>query len=621
MKAWSRLHTESKVYWDKLEADCKFDHLAYITITNSSATTLTDVPIRLILDNSIDARDSYQCGDDIIFYTQDNKWIPHWVEIWDKEYSYLRVWVKVPSIPANGATTIKMLYGNRYVKPVGSGDKVFPIFHEFLLYNIWTDYNRSTGLKRIPGGNEDQLGNPCVIKVGDTYHMYYSAYGADGKGRVAHAISRDGFNWKRLGIALDVYGAVTKVVAPTVVYKDGKFYMWVQNETDGTIDFAYSYDGHNFEPYGAVLTAADAPGGLGIDSLWQPSAIWDEEKEQFVLACQAFDNDTPQGYMCIFYSDDGINWTGDPNNPVFTKSQTWEDYAQGHPILFKTRGMYVIYYAGRTSDDNKLGLAYSRDCSIWYKFANNPIVDHDVGVKGWSRSVEGPHVFYIEENDTWIMYFENEIPGGNMEIGLLKLRENDALYTAIARNTLTDYFTFANAAQWSVPRCNLKVLGSITAKEYAVLKDYTVDSDYIIEYAMYERVAQNSGGICFGFQDADNYYFTRANMDEDYMLIKKMSGGAVSDINSAAVVLDFDTWYRCKVRWNPATGAINFEIFDYINNASIGSISGTDTTFTSGKIGFHTDLIGNNGETYFSYLLAYPYYDEASVDIIVTAMW
>ena len=129
-----------------------------------------------------------------------------------------------------------------------------------------------------PGGKSDfdSLGveTPAVIKAGDVYHMYYSAY-PHGKlplVTIGHAVSPDGVKWTKRGELT----SLTKIVGqnngnpwgwlgrgePTAVYDRGTFFLYFsdvhcrQNDCKGSpaamrgISLATSTDGQTFEQRG-----------------------------------------------------------------------------------------------------------------------------------------------------------------------------------------------------------------------------------------------------------------------------------------------------------------------------------------------------------------------------------
>ena len=102
-----------------------------ITIKENSGKTLTNYQILVELNSAnFDFSKAKSDGSDIRFST-DSQELSYWIEEWDSNAKKAKIWVKVPLIPANGQTTIKMWYGNPSAGAVGDGDKVFEFFDDF----------------------------------------------------------------------------------------------------------------------------------------------------------------------------------------------------------------------------------------------------------------------------------------------------------------------------------------------------------------------------------------------------------------------------------------------------------------------------------------------------------
>jgi len=78
-----------------------------VTVSNTTASTLTDHQVRIVVPLYPEMQSDF---DDIRFTTDDGTLLNYWIEFYDSSSAI--VWVKVPSIPANGSTTIYLYYGN-----------------------------------------------------------------------------------------------------------------------------------------------------------------------------------------------------------------------------------------------------------------------------------------------------------------------------------------------------------------------------------------------------------------------------------------------------------------------------------------------------------------------------
>ncbi len=89
-------------------------HKVDITITEQSGNDLTNYQVRLTIDNTTCPSLNWgNNGNDIRFYDPGSgTYLDYWIESWDDVNQNATIWVKVPSIPANGAVTIEMYYGD-----------------------------------------------------------------------------------------------------------------------------------------------------------------------------------------------------------------------------------------------------------------------------------------------------------------------------------------------------------------------------------------------------------------------------------------------------------------------------------------------------------------------------
>jgi predicted GH43/DUF377 family glycosyl hydrolase len=80
-------------------------------------------------------------------------------------------------------------------------------------------------------GTFDELfaSDPCVLRVGDVWAMFYYGNGSDGHARDGVAFSRDLLHWEKTGEALIDVGPAGSIDAqhahkPSMFYRAGKLY-------------------------------------------------------------------------------------------------------------------------------------------------------------------------------------------------------------------------------------------------------------------------------------------------------------------------------------------------------------------------------------------------------------
>ncbi|MCD6229176.1 MAG: DUF2341 domain-containing protein, partial [Candidatus Diapherotrites archaeon] len=94
--------------------DADWEYRKAITVTDSSGSELTDFQVLVEFDSlSLIADDTMNsdCGDLRFADTSGTQELSYWVES-GCNTANTKVWVKVPSIPANGSTDIYLYYGN-----------------------------------------------------------------------------------------------------------------------------------------------------------------------------------------------------------------------------------------------------------------------------------------------------------------------------------------------------------------------------------------------------------------------------------------------------------------------------------------------------------------------------
>ena len=158
-----------------------------ITVNENSGRTLTDFQVLVELNSAnFDFSKAKSDGSDIRFST-DGEELNYWIEEWDAGAKRAKIWVKVPSIPANGEAKIKMCYGNPSAGAVSDGDKVFEFFDDFEGNSLNTDkwiifgnpkMTFSNSILDISGscGEENANGDVLESKKNFSHPLIYEAY-------------------------------------------------------------------------------------------------------------------------------------------------------------------------------------------------------------------------------------------------------------------------------------------------------------------------------------------------------------------------------------------------------------------------------------------------------------
>jgi predicted GH43/DUF377 family glycosyl hydrolase len=302
----------------------------------------------------------------------------------------------------------------------------------------------------VPGDwDGDWIGSPAVIKDGSTFRMWYSA-GNEMKGeRIGYADSPDGVNWfQPLSASLLEVGPLgawdeAGVANPTVLTTGTGFQMWyvgLNNTGKRAIGYATSPDGLTWTKYddnpvlypdtsdgssfdfptviqdgpgdykmwysgGRIIWLATSSDGLtwtkhldapalrsGTSGAWDeaqvyaPQVITGTDRYEMWYTAESWSNPKPQiGYA---WSDDGVNWTTSPNNPVLSgTTNTWEEGEVIYPtVLKKNATAYQMWYRAGASGEQAFGQATSSDGIIWIKYGSNPVLSQGNPTQ-WGSSV------------------------------------------------------------------------------------------------------------------------------------------------------------------------------------------------------------------------------------------
>lgn len=202
-------------------------------------------------------------------------------------------------------------------------------------------------------GWEDNLNRNGVVRVGDTWHMWYTGQ-ARGYSFIGYATSKDGINFER---ASDEPVLITErqfegasVMNPCVLYEDGIFKMWYAA-------------GETYEPN--VLAYAE--------------------------------------------STDGIHWEKSRINPIFVKDKRneYEQNRVGGCQVLKVDGLgYLMFYIGYKDIHTAcICAALSRDGKTqWKRCVKNPLVVPEVGA--WDEdSCYKPSALYDENMGGWRIWY------------------------------------------------------------------------------------------------------------------------------------------------------------------------------------------------------------------------
>ncbi len=226
----------------------------------------------------------------------------------------------------------------------------------------WEKYGNTPVLKKGEPGNWDDrnVSAGAIIKKDNHYFMYYNGRSIAGypsaPWHIGLAISQDGITWEKYNAPIidgDPNSWDRKIGVNDVKIISGTYYMFysgMNGINDKKIGLAISDDGINWKKYknNPIMIPTEKWEGSGI---YCPSIILENNK--FKMVYQNSYNNFISGFG-MAYSTDGINWTKDTNNPIFTENNTKNNYSMIlYPNFQKTENEYRIYYTGKNSSTGK----------------------------------------------------------------------------------------------------------------------------------------------------------------------------------------------------------------------------------------------------------------------------
>ena len=270
-----------------------------------------------------------------------------------------------------------------------------------------------------------------VIKVGDTYYMYYTGqsgwYVEWGTMQIGLATSKDGVNWTRYANnpIVKVPGGnsgVFHVHEPTVLYDEGTWRMYFAIKMDlryqsDHVGYAESNDGYTWTYYsGNPIIKYGGSSWMTRGVL--PVAIHKNESGGYWLYMRGdwgYSNSYP---LALATSTDGINFTEygylySPGN-----SPDWNKLLARYGTLEVVDGTYRLWIQGN-QDSDSVGYVYSPDGLEW-TVSKKPLIEPESNTN-YSRGLFYPHV--VDEGDHYLCWagFVHSTWGGPHGIGLFKL--------------------------------------------------------------------------------------------------------------------------------------------------------------------------------------------------------
>jgi predicted GH43/DUF377 family glycosyl hydrolase len=212
---------------------------------------------------------------------------------------------------------------------------------------------------------QQHLADEDVLKVGDTWFLYYVGVDSVGRASIGVATSPDGKFWSKYDHNPVITPAMEWergwVGAPSICYDRGHFWMWFAGGYVQGIALASSVDGlHWTRENQGLPVLKGTPGQWDVDGISHPSVI--KYRGGFWMYYWGFAGDMYYR-LGLAKSVNGLDWEKSKYNPVLdTIQNSWEgDYIyRSSPIIVNdTMLLYYSAYDDLGTQLPKIGLATS----------------------------------------------------------------------------------------------------------------------------------------------------------------------------------------------------------------------------------------------------------------------
>ena len=297
-----------------------------------------------------------------------------------------------------------------------------------------------------PRGSWDaqQLQSPCVVKVGNLYHLYYLGMASrQGVAQTGLATSRDLIHWTKHPANPVIRAEKGKwdatFAAHARVLNDGRLLRLYYGGRPREIGYAESRDGIRWSK--PRLGLLDHGGSKDNNICFVPGrgGTWDSRRTETFGVVKA------AGLFHAFYvgdsgtagrvghatSTDGRRWVRATPQPVLARgaANQWDSYSIKHVHVTHRDGEFHMLYTSKRPSDRqsawRIGLATSPDGSRWSKWSGNPVLEPGPANAWDGTGLHHPWLFE-DETGAWLFY-SGEKEDYTHRIGVARLVERPAL--------------------------------------------------------------------------------------------------------------------------------------------------------------------------------------------------
>ncbi len=205
--------------------------------------------------------------------------------------------------------------------------------------------------------------------------------------------------------------------------------------------------------------------------------------------------------------------------------------------------------------------------------------------------------------------------GSGLALGGLGLEET-AIESAHAAPTVIDDFEDSDLSEYDFDRgsSGASVVSSPAYNGSGVLEISGTNTEMISTSGLsyypsagdtFSYWVRGTGGaddinLTYGVQDHDNRYFIRVDFANNDLVLYRNENSDPVNLAGTDLSLSEDTWYEVEVDWGDS-GSQVVTLYDS-SGSQLGQISASDSTWTSGGIGYDAYFGSSGGSAYFDYI-------------------
>ena len=372
--------------WSFDGIDWDLDPEVYIPMHMTWDSTQTQSPHAFYIDGEIsiiyNGQDSG--GADRLLWGMVREWYvdDHDEPVLSAGATYDSLYLTDPFVLERRQSSFVMFYEAR---GTGTVTKSICRAHASSLWGPWSSSGVVLERGAATSWDDDYIGKPSCVRVGEIYYLYYSGDGG-GATKTGIGVARSNvvssftkepspvltngsnpFDWDHAGVS-----------QPWVIRLGDTFHMWYtgwSSDNDVYIGHATSQDGLNWtkDPNNPVVGPGFYQGFF--ETIWIDSPVVIYEDGKFTMFISAGLTTNTNQRIVSFSSWDGTNWTLDEHMPVLVQGESgrWDDTGIWAGSVFVDNGMRHMYYAGNTGGGlQRIGHAILGGTRGYY---TSPVID------------------------------------------------------------------------------------------------------------------------------------------------------------------------------------------------------------------------------------------------------